>query len=147
VAWGQYRTRYFEQAEREHWWSRHHELFPSTHGIGIVTGKLSGLAVLDIDDHEEASRLLTLHGHPGGPIVVTPRGHHWYYAYPPDWIIGNRHRGIYDLRAEGGYVLAPPSVSAPGVPAHRWIDPPNPRVALPALPGWVLELFEKAEAA
>ena len=97
--------------------------------IGLVTGQASGIVVLDIDTtqtHESdgfaSLRRLEEAGFiipPGCPRVQTAGGGlHYYFASPPG---GLRSRnGIapgIDLKADGGYVIAPPSIRFDGA---RW---------------------------
>ena len=95
--------------------------FSAAHNIGIATGK--GLLVLDIDRK---------HGKDGGEVLAsierengklpatltatTPSGgEHLYYSYPVDVAIQSRanickeHGEGLDIRADGGYIVAPPS--------------------------------------
>lgn len=87
--------------------------------IGIVTG--AGVAVVDVDAKNGVDGYATLkelekqHGPlPSTDQVQTPSGGtHLYYKYPETHIIkssvGKLGAGI-DIRADGGYVVAPPSV-------------------------------------
>jgi Bifunctional DNA primase/polymerase, N-terminal len=54
------------------------------------------------------------HGDHAPPTVISPNGWHWYIA--ETWpTLGNVRPGL-DLKGEGGYVLAPPSVHPSGKP-------------------------------
>ena len=72
------------------------------HGVGVVTGAISGLVVLDLDSAaaiEEATRL----GLPETLTVLTHKGKHLYFRHPGG-IVGNR-TGIFpgaDIRGDGG---------------------------------------------
>lgn len=76
--------------------------------VGIVTGEISGLAVVDCDTREAANyfwRSLQT------PVVVeTPRGgYHFYYRHPGQHVKTCQGDG-FDIRGDGGYVAAPPTV-------------------------------------
>jgi hypothetical protein len=84
--------------------------------VGIVTGHLSGLVVVDVDAaHGGPASLARVEaGH--GPLPPTPEvltgggGRHLYFAHPGH-PVGNRvglFEGI-DVRGDGGCVVAPPS--------------------------------------
>jgi len=80
--------------------------------VGVVTGRISELVVVDCDRIEDAT--FWREQFPKTPLAVrTGRGgSHFYYRYPLSHDISNR-AGLLDrridLRAEGGYVVAPPS--------------------------------------
>lgn len=78
--------------------------------IAIVTGSVSGdLAVLDIDHQEAAEALIPLF-EDRAPLVRTPRGGlHIYLREQARSRSRPVQPGVADLKAEGGYVLAPPS--------------------------------------
>ena len=89
--------------------------------IGIITGRLSDLSVIDIDTEEAKDRFKTHMGDDlprpeENPIIKTPRGWHIYYPYTPDIQTGAEVWGIEGLdgRSEGGLVVAPPSVNHTG---------------------------------
>lgn len=93
-----------------------------TRNVGIVTGRVSGLVVVDCDTTSDASFWRSQF--PKTPMVVRTGGggSHFYYRYPLSQDISNRagllNRRI-DLRAEGGYVVAPPSRHPLG-DYYRW---------------------------
>jgi hypothetical protein len=114
-------------------------------GIGIVTGAISGLVVLDVDPRHggDASleRLEREHGRL--PVTLEARtgsgGRHLYFAHPGG-LVRNKAAlaaGI-DLRGDGGYVVAPPSLHASGR-RYAWVEDRAPASARPApLPAWLL---------
>lgn len=102
------------------WWSR----WPFAN-IGIPTGAVSGVEVVDVDVHANgtgfpAFREAHRHGHAAGwaALVRTPSGGlHAYYPADPgrvqsSWQAARAH---VDFRGDGGYIIAPPStVLRPG---------------------------------
>jgi hypothetical protein len=113
----------------EFWWARHPD-----NNIGIGTGSVSAIWVLDIDGDEGRETLATLEEQHGGlpptVTVITPgkiskktgvhtgKGLHLYFRYPLGLDIRNAQDrddvpGL-DWRGNGGYVLAPPSVHPDG---------------------------------
>lgn len=96
--------------------------------IGIATGAPSGIWVVDIDGEaglQSLRRLATI-GHELPMTVSSGTGHgtHLFYAIPPGATIRNR-AGVWagvDIRGDGGYVIAPPSLHPSGK-TYRWIWP------------------------
>ncbi len=86
--------------------------------IGIVTGEISGLFVIDCDTpggYDVIRRLLT--DNMILPLARTPRGGwHLYFRYPDnsDITIGAGVIQGVDFRGEGGFVVAPPSINQKG---------------------------------
>ena len=111
-------------------------------GVGIVTGGLSGILVLDVDGPEGEAELKK-RGHPLTPMVRTAGGGlHLYFKHPEkDIRTGIRVAPGLDVKASGGYVVAPPSLGPNGKP-YEWIvgleevDPADP-------PEWLTELLER----
>ena len=112
--------------------------------IGILTGQLSGIWVLDIDPrHDGHLRLLELEAQHGPlPYTYTVRtgsgGAHYYFAMPDDFTPTNA-KGMLppgiDVRGQGGQVVAPTSVTHAG---PYWVAVNAPVAAAPA---WLLELI------
>ena len=98
--------------------------------IGIATGGMSnGLVVVDVDlDNDKGEDgYVTLraweseHGElPEGACATTPRGgmHLYFVSDEPISCSTNQEKGI-DVRADGGFVVAPPSVRDDGR-AYEW---------------------------
>jgi len=104
------------------WWKR----WPDAN-LGLANGRTSGMVVVDVDPPEGEHSLTRLRdaGYelPETAMVRTGSGgFHLYYAAPgiPVGNTAGRLPGVslelpgIDLRAEGGYVVAPPSVHASG---------------------------------
>jgi hypothetical protein len=112
------------------------------HNIGVRCGVESGILVLDVDDrhggNESLAELeLANEKLPLTLSVKTPGGgQHFYFAHPGGDIrntTGYPATGL-DIRGDGGYVLAPPSVSEEG---RRYeVDE---RVPIADLPRWLRE--------
>lgn len=129
VDWKEFQSRLPTDAELVSWFR------DEPRNIGIVTGSISGVDVVDCDS-DAAIDLAIEKGLPGGPIVRTSRGMHFYFRHEPG--LGNFQKrddlpGI-DLRAEGGYVVAPPSIHESGV-QYAWEGEVS---QLQALPRWIL---------
>lgn len=107
--WAEFQSRRPTEEEVEHWWAT----WPDAN-IAIVTGAVSGLVVADADG---PAGLVWMKEHlpRTGVYVRTGKGWHGYYRHPGGEV---RNRGRIgpevDIRADGGYVVAPPSVHASG---------------------------------
>lgn len=93
-------------------------------GIGVVTGKISGLVVVDCDAPEDVAYWQT--HFPSSPLAVKTGGGgaHFYYQAPDEIDVGNRvklHRRRIDVRGDGGYVAAPPSMHPSGN-RYAWLS-------------------------
>ncbi|MBI4581626.1 MAG: DUF3987 domain-containing protein, partial [Planctomycetes bacterium] len=131
------------------WWQR----WPDAN-IGIQTGAPSGTVTLDIDPrHGGDSSLAALeakHGElPATVEALTGGGGRHLSFQHPGGEVRNRTNllpGI-DVRGDGGYVVADPSIHASGI-QYRWRDGHSPRDREPApLPGWLHELTIRPEPA
>jgi hypothetical protein len=116
VKWSREATR--NPAQIIEWWAQ----WPKAM-IGLVTGSRSGLVVLDIDVKNDVDGFESLGQQgillPEGALKVqTPSGGaHYYFALRPQEKINNSAGRIaagVDVRGEGGYVIAPPSVGGAG---------------------------------
>lgn len=94
-------------------------------GVGIATGPGSGILVLDVDG-PEGEEQLRKHGHTPTPIVRTASGGlHLYFKHPAHEVkTGIRVAPGLDVKASGGYVVAPPSIGPNGKP-YEWIVSPE----------------------
>lgn len=124
------------------WWKR----WPDAN-IGIVTGIRSGIVALDVDGTQGAESLASLEKAysqlPRTLTVSTGGGHHYYFRYPPALLIDDSTSEIapgIDIRAEGGYVIAPPSLH-PNGKHYEWVgEEPGTRSVADA-PGWLIHLM------
>ncbi|MGO9849679.1 MAG: bifunctional DNA primase/polymerase [Methylocella sp.] len=103
----------------EAWWRKWRDA-----NIGIATGVVSGIIVIDIDGADGLVALQSLiaqHGPlPRTATVKTSRGWHAYFAIPATCppIPCSTGNGL-DVRGDGGYVVAPPSRHASGH-VYQW---------------------------
>lgn len=95
--------------------------------VGIVTGRGSGLVVVDLDSPTDARWAMEHFGDTPFVVQTGKQGWHLYYRCPSDGTeIGNRVRlwgRQIDLRADGGYVVAPPSMHPETGKVYRWKTP------------------------
>jgi len=134
IAWQKFQDRRADETEIRSWFGR----WPDAN-VGIVTGPVSRLVVLDIDP-----------GHGGGDSLLEWQQRHGPLPPTLEAISGGGGRHLYftsadptlrsrvgvlpgiDLRARGGLIVAPPSVHPSGR-RYRWRNGEAPDVR-PALP-------------
>jgi hypothetical protein len=113
---------------------------PHNYNVAIATGTMSGIWVLDVDG-EHGDRVMAdlerQHGElPPTAEVITGRGVHlWFRADGPIPSSVERIGPSVDVRGDGGYVVAPPSIHPMGC-AYEWA---NDRPPAPA-PEWLVKL-------
>lgn len=134
IKWCKFQKRKAISDEVKHWF----KTWPNAN-IGIVTGSVSGIAVVDFDT-EKAFKDAKRKWLPDAPMVKTGKGYHLYCKYS-EGVRNFQKRddlpGI-DLRAEGGCVVAPPSIHESGH-TYRWLKGHElGSVELPELPSWLL---------
>jgi hypothetical protein len=136
ISWEAYQHRIATEEEIRDWWTR----WPDAN-IGIVTGGVSGLIALDLDSAEAVQKAEEL-GLPQTPRCRTGKGEHVYFKHPGGEETKNFCRKMVgmDLRADGGYVVAPPSVHPTGA-LYDWVVSPW-EGELEAPPVWLLELIK-----
>ena len=116
IKWKEYQGRLPTRDEIEGW----KQQFPNAN-IAIVTGDISNLIVLDIDGQQGVDSVIRLGGIPDStPTVKTGNGWQVYFAHPGFRVRNFAHKmpGL-DLRGDGGYVVAPPSIH-PNRRIYRW---------------------------
>ncbi len=108
--------------------------------VGIATGAVSGLLVLDLDSAEAVAEAKAL-GLPDTLTVRTGKGLHAYFKHPGGKV-GNR-AGIkpgWDIRGDGGYVVGPGSLHPSGR-RYEWDNPPG-LFDLAPVPNWLASMLE-----
>lgn len=135
VNWKEYQTRPPAEEDVRGWWTR----WPRAN-IGLVTG--NGLLVVDVDDPQEAQEAFA--ELPPTLTARTARGLHLYFRYPPGLRLASKRvlPGL-DVRADGGYVVAPPSVHRTGQ-RYEWVNPGHP---VGDAPEWLLRLLTEPKPA
>ncbi len=113
-------------------------------GVAVVCGKVSaGLLVLDIDGEDGAA---SVRGRQLPPTVMatTPNGTHYYFHWTRSEPCPGPRVGLLagvDIRAEGSYVVAPPTVRPDGG-RYIWADRSSPdETDLAVVPDWLAELL------
>jgi hypothetical protein len=116
------------------WWSG--RIVPN---VAIATGQPSGLFVIDGDTHKPGCEFNQLDPLPRTYAVTTASGgRHFYFRLPRGMTIKSAHDRLgrfVDVKGDGGYVVAPPSVFAGGV--YR-VERDSP---LASPPDWLLGLL------
>jgi hypothetical protein len=119
------------------WWQR----WPDAN-VGVATGRVSGLAVVDIDPRNGGDESLRAMESRWGLLPVTPEtrtgggGRHLWYRCETTLPSGRLAAGV-DLKAEGGMVVAPPSLHRSGS-RYVWRPGGDPDdLTLAILPEWV----------
>lgn len=116
--------------------------FANGKNIGIQTGKDSGIVVIDIDPRNGGdatfSDLIADHGMIPDTLQVTTGGggSHLFFNYPDVKLRGKLGDGI-DVKSDGGYVVAPPSVHPESKQRYAWRND----YAIADMPAWMLKLL------
>lgn len=94
-------------------------------GVGIVTGKISNLVVLDVENYCKIPIEELLKKYPTQLYSRTGSGgYHLFYQYPTNVSKVSNRVGIFegaDLRADGGFIVLPPT-RHPSGGVYEWIE-------------------------
>lgn len=125
------------------WWTNHPDA-----NIGIATGAVSNLVVLDFDAKSGGlptydDLVKSFDALPTAVVRTGGGGRHLYFTHPGEPV---RNKAGYsqgmDVRGDGGYVVAPPSIHENGE-SYRW---DNAAFTVGPLPGFLLKgLTERAK--
>lgn len=108
VKWELYQKQKASQDEIKKWWTKWPDAM-----IGIVTGEISGLFVVDCDSPAAKEKIEEILPETFEcPICQTPRGWHYYFKWAPG--LTNSNNGVLHSRGSGGFVIAPPSKRSNG---------------------------------
>jgi len=125
------------------WWAR----WPNAN-IGLLTGRVNGLIVVD-PDSEKAERFLARLEARFGKLPptsesTTGRGRHLVFSLPEGCgpVPSSAEDGL-DIRADGGYIIAPPSIH-PNGKTYEWNED-SPRQFAEA-PRWLLDFARDRKA-
>lgn len=147
LKWEEYQTRRPTGREFNDWFaSRGGHAGEPPYNIAIITGKISKLVVIDIDVKKGGEAWLKESALDSAVKVRTGGGGlHLYFHYDGEEL-GNSASKLapgVDVRAEGGYVVAPPSMHISGG-KYKWISDDNllPLDVTP-LPSWLIDLIKK----
>ena len=99
------------------WWGK-----TPTANIGIATGEISGLVVLDVDPRHKGDESMKEMVKEWGDawlntytVQTGSGGYHHYYQHPGERVPNiPAFRSGLDIKADGGYIVAPPSLHASG---------------------------------
>jgi ribosomal protein L32 len=129
-------------------WSRADPLM----NIAIVTGRVSGLLVADADG-PQAVAWMEAEGAPQTPTSATsPEKRHFLFRFPADGgrpftnrtaLLKFPDGSQIDIRAEGGYIVAPGSIHPSGG-LYAWVEGTEALEPAP-VPGRLLDLLRPAE--
>lgn len=137
-----------DEAQIRQWWSQ-----STSANIGLVTGAKSGIVVIDIDvdkgGMETFTELTDAYGQfPETVEVRTGGGGMHFYFQHPGWDFKNSSSRIgkgIDVRGDGGYVVAPPSLHEKAK-RYEWLNGASPDGStLAEIPEWVVELLKVKE--
>ncbi len=139
IAWKAFQTECVSEETLHEWFRR-----SPNYNVAIVTGKLSGIVVLDVDPKHGGNKSLRELEHEHGALPRTVQsvtgggGRHYYFAHPGGEV--RNRAGILpgiDLRGDGGCIVAPPSVHPSGR-RYRWAQGRAPgETSLARLPDWL----------
>jgi hypothetical protein len=129
-SWVEYQKRKPTRAEVSNWFTGYDNIA----GVAIITGAVSGLVVLDLEEGADITGLEIPHT----PTAKTGGGGRHGYFKHPGFQVKNSAKQLgpkIDVRGDGGYVVAPPSISSKG--AYEWlIDLDTP---LAPMPEWLVK--------
>jgi hypothetical protein len=121
---------------------------PDADGVGLATGRASGVVILDVDGPEGHAALAALCGGkiPDAPMVRTSGDKfHVYFRYPSDRKVGRwiGFRPTLDVLGDRGYAAVPPTVHPETGKPYEWLEEGR----LPDLPGAIREANRKPDDA
>ena len=132
------------QAMIRAWWSKNPKA-----NVGIAMGKVSGMWCVDVDPRnggDESILKLQLENDdlPNTRHVITGGGgEHYFFKYDNNIRNGKLVEGV-DIKSDGGYVVAPPSVHASG--ANYSVSVNGSQDEVVNAPQWLLDTYQQSSS-
>jgi hypothetical protein len=144
VPWKQFQERAPSEAEIQEWAKKFHEC-----NWALVTGRISGVVVLDIDPRNGGSDSLVRLEEKYGKLTVTAEvitgggGRHIYFKHPGFPVKNCVVLPGLEIKGDGGSVTLPPSVHESGK-SYVWkVRPDSGSIA--TMPDWLVPLTQNKE--
>lgn len=136
IPWEPYQHRLSTWPEMQHWVRQ-----LGVHNIALVTGAISGIIALDIDNRKGGDESILGYDLPITPSTTTGNGRHILFKHPGIHLPNSVSilPGV-DVRGDGGYIVAPGSIHPSGKP-YAWEVSPFDEEFAP-LPLWLLTLLQ-----
>lgn len=116
------------------WWTKTPDA-----NVGLVTGDKSGLVVVDVDGENGEAALAHYGELPATVESRTGKGRHLLFSGTNIRNSAGKLGAQLDVRGEGGYIVAPPSIH-PNGSRYQWASGKHPgRLALAPLPDVIAE--------
>lgn len=109
IPWKEFQNRLATEEEVKEWFTK----WPDSN-IGIITGKISGITVVDVEKDGKFNSPPTLIAKTGGG------GFHYYFKYAPEVDNFARIQPLIDIRGNSGLVVAAPSIHPSGE-KYEWV--------------------------
>ena len=132
IPWKAFQTRRATLEEVSAWFASNPEL-----NVGIVTGAISGIVVIDADS-ADAVAWMAAH-HPSAVRSRTGKGAHFLFSHPGREVRNGARLGgmALDVRGDGGYIVAPGSVHPSGAIYQEEGDWTDLSLLPPFHPAWL----------
>lgn len=119
IEWLQWQKEKPTSEQIKKWWLEHPKAM-----IGIITGVISGISVIDADTYKMTEDELRIYQEifpiQNTPTAISPQGgEHFYFKYHAELPQKSDIHNKIDGRNNGGYIVAPPS-SANGTGIYKW---------------------------
>lgn len=114
ISWKEYQNRLPTEQEVRDWWTK----WPDAN-IAVVTGKISGITVIDIDTKKDENGNIIQRGDSSDLNTLTQvvesggGGMHLYYKYNPTAKTGHI-KELVEIKNDGGLITVPPSIHKSG---------------------------------
>lgn len=121
AAWKEFQSHRPTLGMLHHWFGMMNQ---NAYNLAVITGRVSDLVVVDTDS-PEATRWWESTFPPTPLVCKTSKGKHFYFRHPGTEVRNGRYllNRAVDLRGDGGYVVAPPSIHPESQTAYEWISP------------------------
>lgn len=139
IPWKDYQKRLPTKEEVNHWFHTNPDA-----NIGIVTGAVSNLVVFDFDSTHAFEYVQEIGGLPESTAMAkTGKGFHFYMQHPDFDVINHVDTNLgLDIRSQGGYVVAPPSIHGSGR-QYEWVEGSSIMDVAPApCTPWMIEYLK-----
>lgn len=140
-AWTEYQSRLPTHEELKKWWYD----WPDAN-VALITGKLSGVNVIDIDTKEGQKAVEEfIPDNFISPTSKTPKGgRHYFFKYKHGLRNKSKVLDGVDIRTDGGYAIVPPSINSNGK-TYEWFKGLKiNEVELPEMPEFLFDVLKQA---